>query len=49
MRNEGIEIGEYLPVRFPRFANKLNFRNHRKIIVIDGHIGYIGGINIEKK
>lgn len=49
MREAGIEIHEYLPVRFPRFANKMNFRDHRKIAVIDGEIGYIGGINIEKK
>ena len=49
MREAGIDVFEYLPVRFPRFANRMNFRNHRKIVVIDGHIGYVGGINIEKK
>ncbi len=49
MQEAGIRTGEYLPVRFPRFANKMNFRDHRKIVVIDGNIGYVGGINIEKK
>lgn len=49
MQAAGIKTGEYLPVRFPRFANKLNFRDHRKIVVIDGKIGYCGGINIDKK
>lgn len=49
MQDASVKVFEYLPVRFPRFANKLNFRNHRKIIVIDGKIGYVGGINIEKK
>jgi cardiolipin synthase len=49
MQEAGIKVFEYLPVRFPRFANKMNFRDHRKIIVVDGKIGYVGGINIEKK
>ena len=30
----------------PTFATRINWRNHRKICVIDGHIGYIGGMNI---
>lgn len=46
MREEGIEILPFLPVHFPTFTSKLNYRNHRKIIVIDGKTGYIGGMNI---
>ena len=46
MRVEGIEVAPFLPVRFPTFARKVNYRNHRKIIVIDGRVGYIGGMNI---
>ena len=46
MREEGIEVGSFLPVHFPTFTSKLNYRNHRKIIVIDGRVGYIGGMNI---
>ncbi|MBR1448723.1 MAG: cardiolipin synthase [Prevotella sp.] len=46
MRVEGIEVVPFLPVRFPTFARKVNYRNHRKIIVIDGRVGYIGGMNI---
>ena len=46
MRNEGIEIHPFLPVRFPSFTSKVNYRNHRKIIVIDGQIGFIGGMNL---
>ena len=46
MRREGIEIVPFLPVHFPRLTSKANYRNHRKIIVIDGHTGYIGGMNI---
>ena len=46
MREEGIEVIAYLPVRFPSFTSKVNYRNHRKLIVIDGVTGYIGGMNI---
>lgn len=46
MREEGIEVTPYLPVRFPSFTSKVNYRNHRKLVVIDGRVGYIGGMNI---
>jgi len=46
LRERGIELAPYLPVRFPSFTSKANYRNHRKLIVIDGQIGYIGGVNI---
>ena len=46
MQDNGIDVKVFLKVRFPAFANKINYRNHRKIVVIDGHIGYIGGMNI---
>ena len=46
MREEGIEVMPFLPVRFPSFTSKVNYRNHRKLIVIDGTVGFIGGMNI---
>lgn len=46
MRDEGIDLEPFLRVRFPRFTSRVNYRNHRKIIVIDGNVGYIGGMNI---
>jgi cardiolipin synthase len=46
MREEGIEVRSFMPVRFPSFTSKVNYRNHRKIIVIDGKVGFIGGMNI---
>lgn len=46
MREEGIEVAPFLPVRFPSFTSKVNYRNHRKLIVIDGQTGFIGGMNI---
>jgi len=49
MREEGIEVAPFMPVRFPQFTSKANYRNHRKIIVIDGSVGYIGGMNIAQR
>ncbi|MDE6446299.1 MAG: cardiolipin synthase [Alistipes sp.] len=46
MRAEGIEVRAFLHVKFPRFTSKVNYRNHRKIAVIDGAVGFIGGMNV---
>lgn len=46
MREEGIEVHPFMPVKFPAFTSKANYRNHRKVIVIDGSIGFVGGMNI---
>lgn len=46
MIDAGIEVYPFLPVRFPLFTNKINYRNHRKIVVVDGKVGFVGGLNI---
>ena len=46
MRSGGIDVHSFLPVRFPAFTSKVNYRNHRKLCVIDGRVGFIGGMNI---
>lgn len=46
MKSYGIEVYPFMPVWFPNLTRKLNYRNHRKMAIIDGNIGYIGGINI---
>jgi cardiolipin synthase len=46
MKKAGIEIHPFQKVMFYMLANRLNYRNHRKIIVIDGQIGFTGGINV---
>ena len=50
MRNElkkvGVRFAHSHPPKFPYLFFTLNRRNHRKITVIDGHIGYIGGYNV---
>jgi cardiolipin synthase len=45
LREEGIEIVEYSPIRFP-WVNHIYGRDHRKIVVIDGRIAYTGGMNV---
>ena len=49
LRSEGVEAYPFYAINFVRLANRINYRNHRKIIVIDGTIGYVGGINISDK
>ncbi|MFI3314524.1 MAG: cardiolipin synthase [Rikenellaceae bacterium] len=49
IRKRGVDIRPFMPVVFPLFTSKANHRNHRKIIVIDGKIGYTGGMNIADK
>ncbi|WML32064.1 cardiolipin synthase [Neobacillus sp. OS1-32] len=46
LKNAGVETVPFGPVRLPFLNNKFNFRNHRKIIVIDGTVGFVGGLNI---
>ena len=46
MRDEGIDIHAFMPVKFPAFTSKANYRNHRKLCIVDGCIGFIGGMNI---
>lgn len=46
MRKAGVDVQAFMPVRFPAFTSKVNYRNHRKLCVIDGCVGFIGGMNI---
>ena len=49
MTEAGIEIYPFQKVLFYLLANRLNYRNHRKIIVIDGQTAFTGGINVSDK
>lgn len=46
LRDGGVSVQAFLPVHFRWLSHRVNYRNHRKIVVIDGHIGYVGGMNI---
>lgn len=45
----GGEVCSFLKVRFPFLSRKTNYRNHRKIVVIDGKTGFVGGCNIANR
>lgn len=45
MRKSGVIVVPFLKIKFPIFKT-INYRNHRKIVVVDGKIGYMGGMNI---
>ncbi len=42
----GIKISVFFPGVLPHINIRINYRNHRKIVVVDGHIGYVGGFNV---
>lgn len=46
MRKAGIEVYPFFEVTFPQLGTRINWRNHRKLCVIDGKTGYLGGMNI---
>lgn len=49
MQEAGVEIHPFHKVHFYLLANRINYRNHRKIVVIDGQTGFVGGINVSDK
>lgn len=46
LNEAGVEARPFFRVTFPQLANRINWRNHRKMVIIDRKIGYIGGMNI---
>ncbi len=48
LREAGITSAPFLPTRVPRLFKYANLRNHRKILVVDGRIGFTGGTNIRE-
>ena len=46
MRKAGVCVVSFLEVYFPLFSNRVNYRNHRKIVVVDGKMGMVGGCNV---
>ena len=46
LRRRGVVVRPFLPTKHPLRAPYLNLRNHRKILVVDGEVGFTGGMNI---
>lgn len=49
LKDAGIEVFGFLPMRFGRLISSLNYRNHRKIVIVDGLMAFTGGINVSDK
>ncbi len=49
LRANGVEAHPFNRIRIVMLANRLNYRNHRKIVVIDGVTSFVGGINVSDK
>lgn len=49
LNDGGVQTAPFYKVKWYVFANRLNYRNHRKIIIIDGIIGFVGGINMSDR
>ncbi len=49
LKTSGVDIREYNPVLFSSLANRVNYRDHRKIVIIDGKISFVGGMNVADK
>lgn len=49
LKEYGIQVYPFLPVKIPLLSSTVNYRNHRKITVIDGRIGYVGGMNFANR
>lgn len=45
MSDAGVKIDCFMKVRFPMLTSRVNYRNHRKILVVDGEIAFVGGLN----
>jgi len=46
MEAGGILVSPFLKVAFPLLTSRVNYRNHRKVVIIDGQIGFMGGMNV---
>lgn len=46
LKKQGVRIARFIPPRILPPAVHINLRNHRKLLIVDGHIGFTGGMNI---
>ncbi len=46
LKENGVEVHAFFRIQFPDKISRINWRNHRKVVVVDGRVGYIGGFNM---
>ena len=49
LRAGNVKAFPFYEISYIAFANRINYRNHRKIIVVDGRTAFVGGINVSDK
>ena len=49
LEDAGIQVAEFFPALLGKLQLRMNYRNHRKIVVIDGRIGFVGGFNVGRE
>jgi len=49
LKKAGVEMFPFLPSPFPTISSRLNYRNHRKLVIVDNKTAYLGGLNIGNK
>lgn len=49
LAEHGVHVVGFGPVNLPFLRKQDNYRNHRKVVVIDGRVGYLGGMNIARR
>ncbi|MBF8148528.1 cardiolipin synthase [Winogradskyella sp. F6397] len=49
LNDAGVHTAPFYKIKWYAFANRLNYRNHRKIVIIDGTVGFIGGVNMSDR
>lgn len=49
LNRQGVKTAEFFPALFRRLQLRINYRNHRKIVVVDNRVAYVGGFNIGKE
>lgn len=49
LERAGVQVAEFFPALLGQFQLRMNYRNHRKIVVIDGRVGFVGGFNVGRE
>ena len=49
LKDAGVQTAPFYKIKWYALANRINYRNHRKIVIIDGFVGFVGGINMSDK
>ncbi|MEO1052158.1 MAG: cardiolipin synthase [Bacteroidota bacterium] len=49
LESAGVQTQCFMKVKLPHLTHRINYRNHRKIVVVDGQTGFVGGINVADK